>query len=97
MLLKKLVRLGTAASVITTAIAMAHPSNAMYERDKVIEVAGTVREFQWTNPHIFIELTVEGRAPVKRVGVACRWCPIAADCAEGQSFLHGGAGADVDL
>ena len=60
MLLKKLVRLGTAASVITTAIAMAHHSNAMYERDKVIEVAGTVREFQWTNPHIFIELTVEG-------------------------------------
>jgi hypothetical protein len=32
----------------------------MYERDKVIEVAGTVREFQWTNPHIFIELTVDG-------------------------------------
>jgi hypothetical protein len=32
----------------------------MYEREKQIEVTGTVREFQWTNPHVFIELVVNG-------------------------------------
>jgi hypothetical protein len=34
-----------------------------------------------------IELRVEGREPVKRAGVSCRWCPLAADCAEGQAYL----------
>jgi hypothetical protein len=37
-----------------------------------------------------IELTVEQRPPVKRVGVACRWCPVSAGCVEGQSYLRGG-------
>ncbi len=36
-----------------------------------------------------IELTVEGRAPVKRPGVSCRWCPLSSDCAEGQDYLRG--------
>ena len=35
-----------------------------------------------------IELTVDGREPVKRPGVACRWCPVRADCAQGAAFLH---------
>jgi hypothetical protein len=34
-----------------------------------------------------IELTVEGRPAMKRPGNACRWCPIAADCAEGTAHL----------
>ena len=37
-----------------------------------------------------IELRVEGRAPVKRPGVTCRWCPLQSDCAEGQAYLTGG-------
>jgi hypothetical protein len=36
-----------------------------------------------------VELTVEGRPPVKKVGIACRWCPLASECVEGQSFLRG--------
>jgi Family of unknown function (DUF6152) len=46
-------------SVCFVPAALAHHSNAMYERDKTLEVTGTVREFQWTNPHTFIELQVE--------------------------------------
>jgi hypothetical protein len=42
-----------------SAAASAHHSNAMYDRDKEVVVAGTVREFQWTNPHTFIELVVD--------------------------------------
>lgn len=37
-----------------------------------------------------IELKVEGREPVKRAGVSCRWCPLSSDCDEGQAYLHGG-------
>ena len=37
--------------------------------------------------HAEIELRVEGRPPVKRAGVSCRWCPLQADCAEGQEYL----------
>lgn len=36
-----------------------------------------------------IELTVEGRPPQKRPGVACRWCPLQSECEEGRNFLHG--------
>ncbi|HEX9259147.1 MAG TPA: hypothetical protein VF855_06385, partial [Acidimicrobiales bacterium] len=29
----------------------------------------------------------EGRRPVKRPGPPCRWCPVSAECPEGQAFL----------
>jgi hypothetical protein len=32
----------------------------MFDRVKVIEVKGVVREFQWTNPHVWIELDLPG-------------------------------------
>lgn len=35
-----------------------------------------------------IELTIEGRVPVKRPGAACRWCPLAAGCDEGAAHLR---------
>lgn len=37
--------------------------------------------------HAEIELRHEGRDPVKRPGVSCRWCPLADECDEGQAFL----------
>jgi len=36
-----------------------------------------------------IELNAEGRPPVKRPGTSCRWCPLADDCDEGQTYLSG--------
>jgi hypothetical protein len=38
--------------------ASAHHSFAMFDRTHDIVLKGTVREFQWTNPHSFIELAV---------------------------------------
>lgn len=38
--------------------ALAHHSFAMFDQTKVMTLKGTVREFQWTNPHAFIELDV---------------------------------------
>lgn len=52
-------------------------------------VAGLTRTLEGIERHI--ELTVEGRSPDKKVGPACRWCPLQADCAEGTDFLHGDA------
>jgi len=38
--------------------ALAHHSFAMFDQTKVMTLDGTVHEFQWTNPHSFIELDV---------------------------------------
>ena len=40
--------------------ALAHHSFAMFDQSKQVTLAGTVREFQFTNPHAFIELDVVG-------------------------------------
>ena len=40
--------------------AVAHHSFAMFDRDKEVVLSGTVHEFQWTNPHAFIEVDVPG-------------------------------------
>ena len=45
--------------------ALAHHSFAMFDADTTIETQGTVKEFQWTNPHSWIEVMVtdvEGQA-----------------------------------
>ena len=38
--------------------ASAHHSFAMFDRARDVLLKGTVKEFQWTNPHSFIELEV---------------------------------------
>lgn len=44
------------------AAAHAHHSGAMFDETKPRVVTGTVREFQWTNPHCYIQLVVDGPA-----------------------------------
>jgi hypothetical protein len=41
-----------------------------------------------------IELRIEGREPVKRPGVSCRWCPLSPGCDEGQRYLTSRADGD---
>lgn len=38
--------------------AVAHHSFAMFDRERSIVISGVVREFQWTNPHTWIQVTV---------------------------------------
>src|SRR5512139_3657096 len=40
----------------------AHHSFAMFDRDRSIVITGVVREFQWTNPHTWIQVTVTDAA-----------------------------------
>ena len=42
--------------------AQAHHSMAMFDQTKEVILAGTVREFQWTNPHCYIQLMVKDAA-----------------------------------
>jgi hypothetical protein len=37
---------------------LAHHSFAMFDQTKQVTLKGTVREFQWTNPHAFIHVQV---------------------------------------
>lgn len=45
--------------VAATGSAVAHHSFAMFDREKQVTLEGTVREFQWTNPHVFVQLLVK--------------------------------------
>ena len=51
-----LVTSASAAALLAAAPAFAHHSFAMFDRQKEITLKGTVKEFQWTNPHSFIQI-----------------------------------------
>lgn len=52
--------LAAAASLAFGATANAHHSTAMFDFSKKIEISGTVKDFEWTNPHTWTNVTVEG-------------------------------------
>jgi Family of unknown function (DUF6152) len=47
------------AIILAMPAASAHHSSAMFKMDTRISLSGTVREFQWTNPHSYIQLLVK--------------------------------------
>jgi hypothetical protein len=63
----------TAAMLLPTA--QAHHSFAMFDRTKTVTLAGTVKDWQWVNPHSWLQLlvtdtngtvtewSIEGRSP----------------------------------
>jgi hypothetical protein len=51
------------AALATFAVAtpaLAHHSTAAFDMEKTIEITGTVEDFQWTNPHTWTNVKVEG-------------------------------------
>ncbi|MGZ3275142.1 MAG: DUF6152 family protein [Caulobacteraceae bacterium] len=50
------------AAGLAAPAAQAHHSYAMFDRSKTVTLTGTIRQFQWTNPHSWIQLTVPGDA-----------------------------------
>ena len=56
-----------AAGLATPSVpAFAHHSFAMFDQAKLMTLEGTVHEFQWTNPHSFIELDVASGGRTQR-------------------------------
>jgi hypothetical protein len=49
----------TAAGIVAMAgPALAHHSFAMFDNQKEVTLVGTIKEFQWTNPHSWIQIVV---------------------------------------
>ena len=45
--------------------ALAHHSAAMFDDAKVLELTGVVKEMQWANPHIWIQVIVDDNGAKK--------------------------------
>ena len=54
----KTLSLAAVSLVAFAAPALAHHSFAMFDADKTMTLNGTVREFEWTNPHSWIRINV---------------------------------------
>jgi hypothetical protein len=53
-----------AALVMAASTALGHHSAAMFDSAKQLTMTGTVREFQWTSPHCYIQL-LKADAPAR--------------------------------
>lgn len=54
-----------AAAIVLASVsgpALAHHAASMFDRERTVELTGTVREFQWTNPHIWIQIQIANEA-----------------------------------
>ncbi len=61
-----------AAALMTPHTAMAHHSFAMFDHVNRVTLEGTVTRFQWTNPHVYIELDVpDGKGASKHYSIEC--------------------------
>jgi Family of unknown function (DUF6152) len=54
----RILRIFTAMTLVAGAPALAHHSFAMFDGGKETKLIGTVKDFQWTNPHVFVDLVV---------------------------------------
>ena len=47
------------AVLLAATSALAHHSNSAFDPDKVVVLTGTVTQWKWTNPHVWIFLSVD--------------------------------------
>jgi hypothetical protein len=57
--------------VAAVAPAFAHHSFALFDHQNRVTVSGTVLKFEWTNPHVFIQLEVADHTAAKHYTVEC--------------------------
>ena len=48
-----------AGALLVTRPVAAHHSGAMFDDAKVLELKGTIKEMQWKNPHVWIQVVVD--------------------------------------
>jgi hypothetical protein len=53
--------LGGVIALGLTLPAAAHHSGAMFNEDETVTLTGTVKAFQWTNPHCWIQVLAPGK------------------------------------
>lgn len=60
------------AALLAPPAATAHHSFAMFDHVNRVTLAGTVTRFEWTNPHVYIELDVpDGKGGAKHYSIEC--------------------------
>jgi hypothetical protein len=65
----KLVSLAAVTAAAFAAPAFAHHSFAMFDAQKTVTVQGTVKEFEWTNPHAWLRVMVKD----EKAGTGAVW------------------------
>ena len=58
-MMKHSIRGLVAAACLTTTAALAHHSGAMFDEGKLVKYEGTVKTWQWSNPHSFLYLLIK--------------------------------------
>jgi hypothetical protein len=53
-----------AFALLQSASAVAHHSFAMFDFQRNVTLRGTVRQFQWSNPHVFIDVLSESDSTI---------------------------------
>jgi Family of unknown function (DUF6152) len=56
--MKTILNIVLLAWVLSTGHAWAHHSFAMFDSNKDVDIVGVVKDFQWTNPHMWIQIDV---------------------------------------
>ena len=70
----KLSKVWPAAAVLAGALAvaapaLAHHSTAMFDMDHEVQLTGTVKDFQWTQPHTWIDFDVPATGGADHYGI----------------------------
>ena len=63
--LRPLAAAGLVCLMLAALRADAHHSFAMFDFTRTVTIHGTVKEFQWTNPHVVLWVNVAGKDPQK--------------------------------
>ena len=69
MIIKRVVFAGlflVAAGTLCGSLLLAHHAATMFDTTKVIEITARVKELQWTNPHIWIQIEVQNADGVRQ-------------------------------
>ena len=48
----------TAGTSFSSGVALAHHSFAMFDQERTVEIKGTVKDYQWTQPHVWLDVMV---------------------------------------
>jgi hypothetical protein len=65
-------RLAALGLLLGAGTARAHHSFAMFDHDHQIKISGTVTHFQWTNPHVYIDLdSTNDQGELKHYTIEC--------------------------
>lgn len=64
--------LSAAAMALAGGPALAHHSFAMFDNEHQTKMEGTVTKFEWTNPHVYIQLAVpEANGQIRTYTIEC--------------------------